>query len=373
MDDNRIIVFPICLIQKQDIVRIYIPDIDFECRALDYSNAITKARKMIQTAFVIGEIAIEDLSDDMYSTERIVSVIKDNNKDEYLDAQILFLDVYLRESEIHGMDSISLPISKPFLEALMSEGIDYRRVCLNSLEEVLRRKELLKLADRLTGHTVEVKTTTGDYTGEIKALSYSAEEPWNFELTLQTHLSIKVVLKSYSIQDIDEIPLVMNKMGTFRLINQEGLVSLMGRLWWRTNYIDVYLEYDPTLDIDNQPAIDLLSEFNKNKYDVDEDLRQIISADIANNDSIKELFYDNDKEAFLNNFEILGELIDKMELWFIDIASNKEIYMDYNYKNDNGTLSIGVKKKLGQESFQYKINNVHFSVDDDLEDFNPIS
>lgn len=188
-----------------------------------------------------------------------------------------------------------------------------------------------------------------------------------FCITLKTGISDFIRINSSAIEDIAEIPVAMNELGTFHTVNQDGLISISGKLWWKKGHIDVYLEYDSSVEIEDQKTFELLSEFNKKKYELDEVIRQNIAKQLIYKEEILRLFEDYNEENQQKRTEhILTQLINKTDLWFIDISANKNVYMDYNFSNGAGTFNVGVTKNLGDDSFVFVLNEV--TVFSDLED-----
>ncbi len=259
------------------------------------------------------------------------------------------------------------------IDDIEREGIEYTEVIKSSLEELLRRKRLFNEVKDWTGKTVDVNN--GDYIGEIKSINYKEDKPWDFYITLKTGISDSIRLHSSGIEEIEEIPVAMNKLGTFHTVNQDGLISIQGKLWWKKGHIDVYLEYDPAVDIEDQKTFEFLAEFNKNKYELDEVIRQNIAKQLINKEEILRLFEDYDETDPKKRFEhILDQLINRTDLWFIDISAKKNVYMDYNFSNGTGKFNVGVNKNLGDGLFVFVLNEVvvfsdlEDDIDDELED-----
>ncbi len=358
MADAHMLLFPICIKKYKEIYKMYIPSIDMETRANDYTEALGKARRLIQSSFVLDEI-----DKTMLSAEEIPALLKERQLEDYLDAQIVYIDFV--DSDRYDMSELTLQIPKYLIDDIKNESIDYTRVFKDSLEEILRRKRIFNEIRYWTGKTVNINN--GDYFGQIKSIDYKKNTPWNFTVSLKTGISDSIKLHPGVIEEIEEMPVAMNELGTFRTVNQDGLISVSGKLWWKKGHIDVYLEYDSSVGIDDQKSYELLAEFNKKKYEWDEVIRQNIATQLIKKDIILRLFEDYEEDDLKKRIKhILEELMNRTELWFIDISSSKNVYMDYNFSNGTGKYNVGVTKNLGDDSFVFVLNDV--TIFSDLDD-----
>ena len=354
MTDDHVRLFPVCIRKYRGIVKLYIPAVDMETRASDNADALNKARKLIQSAMILNEINTEMLSKDICSAETIADFLKKRGMDEYLDAQIVFIEQSINRYEL---GDLTAQLPQYLIDDVKREGIDYNEIIKSTLEEILRRKRLFNEIKEWTGRNVEVNNDF--YIGEIKSINYKKDTPWNFSITLKTGISEFIRLSSAVIEDIAEIPVVINELGTFHTVNQGGLISIAGNLWWKKGHIDVYLEYDSSVEIENQQTYAFLSEYNATKYELDEVVRQNIAKQLINKEEVLRLFEDYEETNPQKRLEhILDQLINRTELWFIDISANRNVYMDYNFSNGVGEFNVGVTKRLGENSFMFTLKKV---------------
>lgn len=349
------VLFPICIKKYGSIVKLYIPFIDMEARATDNTDAINKAQKLIHSAFILDEIDKEIFLEDTCSIEGISEILKKNQREEYQDAQIVFIDV---NTTCNDLSDLTLQVSQILIDDIRSEGIDYTDVFVNTMEEILRRKRLLNVVKDWTGKTVDVNN--GEYFGEIKSIKYKKDTPWNFAICLKTGISDSVMIYSSVLEEIELIPVAMNELGTFRLVNQAGMISISGTLWWKKGHIDVYLEYNQSMEIGKQKTFEILSEFNKKKYELDEFIRPNVAKELMHYEGIIYRLFDDYGEENPQKREqyILNQLINRMNLYFINVSRNKDVYMDYNFSNEAGNISVGVTINLDGESFEFELNSV---------------
>ncbi len=60
--------------------------------------------------------------------------------------------------------------------------------------------------------------------------------------------------------------------------------------------------------------------------------------------------------------------MDKLQLCFINISANKDLHMDYNFRNDIGRITISVEKKLSEKDFKIFYSDIEMIRDDSDEE-----
>ncbi len=263
-----------------------------------------------------------------------------------------------------GELTVSLP--KCVIAEINKEGIDYNSIFVTTIKDILRRKEIFNEIRDWEGKTVEILTiSTNVLYGRIKEIKFNIDEPWNFSVRLQTGLCSWTQLESSVIDEINEIPVVINEYGTFHLVDQYGLISVFGEHWWKKGHIDVYLEYDPSVELEDQKTFEYLSEFIKKKYEIDESVRQIIVRQLVDREEIQVLFNEFDEaDPKKRGAFILEELTNKMDLWFVNISLSGDLYMDYNYSNGIGSFSVGVTK-MPNVPYMFKLSDITLLEDEE--------
>lgn len=362
---NRTLVFPACIKEYGRIFKVYIPDLDMECRAPDFASAFSKTRRLIRLAFITNELNLADLQGELCSKNRVEGLLSQNHRGDYLGEKIIYVDLSVNTPGGFATGELAITLSQSMIEAIQEEDIDFNRIAEEALHDSLLKKTLLRDANDLLEQTVCVVTTQGQLFGVLKGIKNP--DSLSFTINLQTGVHTVRQIHASHIMEIRGVPVAMNEIGTFHLENQAGLVSIAGHLWWYRDHIDAYLEYDPLFDIEEQKAFEYLSDFNKVKYDLDDEIRHDIAAFLMDSSAIPLLFPDAGEDPEEYKQVVFERLAEKLELWFVDISLIGKIYMDYNFSNEVGSLSVSVDTDLNNMAPRFKLSAVN-TFDDDEDD-----
>ena len=353
---NQTLVFPACVKQLDEVYKVYIPDVDMEFRATSFADALTKTRRMLRFSLLTGEITSDDVAGDLCADERVKRLLWKNHKEDYLDARITYIDLVWNFAAGPGQGELSVKLPHALIDGLEENGIDANGIVQHALEDALRRKNLLNNANKLLEHTVKVQTWQYAYYGLLKRVT--PPDSLGFVITLQTGLHSVTRIPATDIEEISETPVVMNDIGTFHVTNQEGIVSIAGSMWWYKDHIDVYLEYDPLFEIEDQKGLEYLERFNEVKYDMDAEMKERIADYFKESYAFPQFFPLESEEDPAAHMEAdMEQLTEKLELWFVNITLGGELYMDYNFKNEYGSFTVGVETDLQNRLPKLKLSD----------------
>ena len=373
MKSDQILAFPVFIKQEEGKYKVYIPDTNEEETTDTFAYALYRARQFLESAFVMKEIDIASIPDDLCSVERAKELVSRNGKTEYLDAPVYYVDLDLKRTDLHDLGEVTVKLPQLLINMADPININLSAAVKETLEKEITRIKMLGRADRMLWQTAEILTEGAKFYGEVKRVIRD-DKTKNDSVIVRTSLYNLEKIPLSLIKDFNKTPVVMNEYGTFHITNQEGLLSVAGHTGLKDRHIDVYLEYNPLVPLEDQKTFEGLKKFNEIKYDLDELLRNRIADLILNLDVAKVLIPEYmDKNSKVQRAFARNILFEYFQLWFIDISSDMNIHLDYNFRNEIGEMSVNADGNIDDNHFSISLARaaVYTSEEEEEEDEDP--